>query len=74
MKKNLFSYMADVKSQLFCNSSQEEKDKYVTYLYQDDDIDAHISYFNDCLNQGMSAHTALELFNDHYKHIKSSSK
>ena len=64
-KTKLASYIANVKSQLFCNASEDYKQMFITYLYHNDDIDNHIEYFERCMQRGMSPHTALTLFYDH---------
>lgn len=55
-------YIKDVKQMLNCNASEEYKNKYVTYLYTNEQVDENLEYFKDCMNDGLSAYKALLFF------------
>ena len=70
MNETLFDfYISDVRSQLNCNASKEDKEQFVTYSYMNYEINEHLDYFKRYFDAGMSAHMALELFNEHHKHV-----
>lgn len=53
------SYISSVKKKLCCNNKGEDE---VTYSYTETEIDNNLFYFKKCYLNGMSAHTALEMF------------
>lgn len=55
-------YMDDVRSQLFHNANDEYKDKFITFMFSDEDINNNLAYFADCMKKGLSAYKALTLF------------
>lgn len=57
-------YIKDVKSQLYCNASDEYKKECVVYTYTNEQVDSHLNYFKYCLHHGLSAYKALLFFND----------
>ena len=57
-------YIRDVKSQLWCNASDDYKCENITFAYSEEQIEKHLDYFKDCLNRGVSAYLALTLFYD----------
>lgn len=62
--KDFDIYIADVRSQLYCNASEYYKDKYTTYTYSNEDIDSNLDYFKECQKSGLSAYKALLFFED----------
>jgi len=70
MNCTLEEYLADVKSQLTCNGTYEERLLFVSYDYTEFQIDSNIDYFKDCLTQGLSAYKALLFFNDYLNEEK----
>jgi hypothetical protein len=62
--KDFDMYIADVRSQLYCNASEDYKDKYTTYTYSNEDIDGNLDYFKECQKSGLSAYKALLFFKD----------
>jgi len=57
-------YIADVKSQLTCNTSYEERISVGSYNYTEEQVDLHLDYFKDCLSRGLSGYKALLFFSD----------
>ena len=57
-------YIADVKSQLTCNMSHEERSYLVSYDYTEEQIDDNLLYFLDCMKGGLSGYKALLFLND----------
>lgn len=61
-EEKLKQYMDDVMQQLFHNANDEYKDKYVTFMFSDEEINNNLTYFVDCMKKGLSAYKALTLF------------
>ena len=64
MNITLKEYIADVKSQIDCNASDEYKKECVVYTYTNEQVDSHPHYFSQCLRNGLSAYKALLFFSD----------
>ena len=64
-KYNFESYLQSAKSQLTCNASDEYKSKYITYSYNDEQIDENVDYFKKCFESGLSSYKALLFFFDY---------
>ena len=65
MRLTFDEYLADVRSQLECNASDEYKGKHIVYPYTVAVVDENIDYFKDCHKGGMSAYKALLFFHDY---------
>ena len=61
----LEEYIKDAKGQLNCNVSEDYKSNYVTYGYNNEQIDDNLDYFEKCMNNGLSAYKALLFFRDY---------
>ena len=59
------AYLWDVKSQLYCNASEEYHEKYITYDYSEEEVDSHLDYFRECMRKGLSGYKALLFFDDY---------
>ena len=59
-----YDYIEDVKSQLCCNNPGETVE-YITYDYDEEQIDDNLDYFKDCMNRGLSGYKALLFFYDY---------
>lgn len=57
-------YIKDVKSQLTCNRSYEERLLFISYDYTEMQVDQKLDYFKECMNKGLSAYKALLFFSD----------
>ena len=65
-KENIFNdYIVDVKSQLTCNTSKDVLFEHITYNYEESEIDNHLDYFTDCMDEGLSPYIALLFFYDY---------
>jgi hypothetical protein len=62
-------YMKDVKSQLYCNTSQEFIDNHITYLHSNEKVEEHIDYFKECMDKGLSPYKSLLFFSDYLNEI-----
>ena len=62
--ENLIKYLESVKEQLYCNASEEYRNNYVTYMYSNEQIDANIDYFENCMRDDLSPYKALLFFYD----------
>ncbi len=60
-------YIKDVKSQLYCNATEEFKNNYITYIYTNEDIDNNMSFFRKSFDLNLSAYKALLYFIDEIK-------
>lgn len=58
-------YIINVKSQLCCNASEEDKKKYITYLFSNEQIDQNLDYFKKCFDRDLSGYKALLFFKDY---------
>lgn len=70
MEVDFSTYIQEVKELLCCNMSEEDKQKYICYLYTDDVIDKHLDYFKECLQSDLSPYKALLFFNDYLNDLK----
>ena len=61
---NFEEYMADVRSQLIDNATDEHKSQYITYDYSNLLVDSNLEYFKDCYESRLSAYKSLLFFND----------
>lgn len=59
------NYIDDVKSQLYCNATEEYRSYYITYDYTNEEVDRNIDYFNVCQRNGLSPYKALLFFYDY---------
>ncbi len=64
------NYIERTKEQLCCNATEEFKNKYITYTYENKQIDDNLDYFKKCMESGLSPYKAL-LFFDDYLHDSS---
>jgi hypothetical protein len=64
MDINIDGYIELAKKQLYCNTTQEEKDVYYTYNFTNEQIDDNIPYFIKCLERDLSPYKALLFFHD----------
>ena len=55
-------YLKRIKSLLYCNATKEIKEENVTYIYNDEEIDKHIKYFEDCFKENLSPNRSLLYF------------
>lgn len=60
-------YIEKVKSNLYCNLSEDEKKVFYSYDFTEDEIDNNLEYFKDCYNNDISAYTSLLLFADYLR-------
>ena len=60
-------YIEKVKSNLYCNLSEDEKKVFYSYDFTEDEIDSNLEYFKDCYNNDISAYTSLLFFADYLR-------
>ena len=60
-------YMESVKSQLVCNATEEDKNKYITYDFTNKQVEDNIEYFIECKEDGLSPYKALLFFSEYLK-------
>lgn len=63
-------YMKDVRSQLECNRSAEDKAKYGCYTYSEQTVNENLDYFMDCLTRNIGTYTALLFLQDYLQDKK----
>ena len=56
------NYIDYVKSQLYCNATEEYRSNHITYDYTNEEVDRNIDYFNVCQRNGLSPYYALLFF------------
>ena len=49
-------YIEKVKSNLYCNLSEDEKKVFYSYDFTEDEIDNNLEYFKDCYNNDIYLH------------------
>lgn len=62
---NFKKYIQNTKDQLNCNASEEYKNNYITYTYSNEQVETNLSYFEKCMNSGLSPYTSLLFFHDY---------
>lgn len=60
-------YIKEIKKQLHCNCSDDEKNKYITYMYTNKQVDDNLDYFKKCNERNLSPYKSLLFFNDYIK-------
>lgn len=60
-------YIEKVKSNLYCNLSEDEKKVFYSYDFTEDEIDNNLDYFRDYYNNDISAYTSLLFFADYLR-------
>lgn len=60
-------YIEKVKSNLYCNLSDDEKNVFCSYDFTEDEIDNNLDYFRDYYNNDISAYTSLLFFADYLR-------
>ncbi len=68
--KNFKEYLEKVKEQLNCNATEEYKNNYVTFLYNNEDIDNNIGHFKRCMDDELSAYKSLLYFNEYLERLE----
>jgi len=58
-------YIEDVKSQLYCNATDDYKKEHITYMHSIEEIDNNLDYFKECKKSGLSPYKALLYFFDY---------
>lgn len=59
-------YMEDVRSQLECNCTDENRD-YTVFTFTPEQVNKEMIYFFRCFGRNLSAYKALTFFSDHLK-------
>lgn len=62
---NFEEYIINVKSQLYCNTSEDDRKEYITYMFSNEQIDQNIDYFKKCFDIDLSGYKALLFFKDY---------
>jgi hypothetical protein len=62
---NFEEYILNVKSQLYCNASEEYKSEHITYMFSNKQIEDNIEYFKKCFDRDLSGYKALLFFKDY---------
>lgn len=62
---NFEEYIINVKSQLYCNASEEDKNEYIIYLFSNEEIENNLDYFKKCFDRDLSGYKALLFFKDY---------
>lgn len=65
--KKFEKYINDIKSQLICNLTNENKSEFISYNYSNEQIDSNLDYFKSCMKNGISGYKALLFFNDYLR-------
>jgi hypothetical protein len=62
---NFEEYIVNLKSNLYCNTSEEDKKIYITYLFSNEQIDENLNYFKKCFDRDLSGYKALLFFKEY---------
>jgi hypothetical protein len=62
-------YFDKVKSNLYCNSSDYDRENYITYTYTNEKVEEHTDYFKECMDKGLSPYKSLLFFSDYLNEI-----
>ncbi len=67
MNLTIHQYIAEAKTHLYCNTSEEDRMLYCTFDFTEKQIDDNVEYFKDCLKECLSPYKSLLYFGDYIR-------